>query len=75
MKDHVERCLLRQTKKMEHVKHPGLMQPLSVPNKKWVSISMDFIVDHLGTQRALITFLWSLIDKLRWLDLYLQLQL
>ena len=75
MKDHVERCLLRQTNKMEQVKHPGLMQPLSVPNKKWVSISMDFIVDHLGTQRALITFLWSLIDKLRWLDLYLQLQL
>jgi hypothetical protein len=37
---------------VEQVKHPGLLQPLSVPNRKWESKSMNFIVDLSKTQKG-----------------------
>ena len=33
VKDHVDRCWLCETNKVEQVNHPELLQPLSVPNK------------------------------------------
>ena len=44
VKEYVERCLKCQVSKSEQVKNPGLLQPLSVPNLKFESVSMDFIV-------------------------------
>ena len=44
IKEYVERCLKCQVSKSEQVKDPGLLQPLGVPNLKFESISMDFIV-------------------------------
>ena len=51
IKEYVERCLKCQISKTEQVKDPGLLQPLSVPNLKFESISMDFIVGLPKTQR------------------------
>jgi hypothetical protein len=50
IKEYVERCLKCQTSKAEQVKDPGLLQPLGVPNLKFESISMDFIVGLPKTQ-------------------------
>jgi hypothetical protein len=36
-------CLTCQKSKIEHQKPIGLMQPLSIPEWKWDSISMDFV--------------------------------
>ena len=32
--------------KAERLKAAGLLHPLDIPNNKWESISMDFIVSH-----------------------------
>jgi hypothetical protein len=50
IKNYVERCLKCQVSKIEQVKNPGLLQPLGVPNLKFESISMDFIVGLPKTQ-------------------------
>ena len=44
IKNYVERCLKCQMSKTEQVEDLGLLQPLGVPNLKFESISMDFIV-------------------------------
>jgi len=48
---------------VEQVKHPGLLQPFSVPNKKWESISMDFIVDLPKTQKGFDS-IFVVVDRL-----------
>ena len=50
VKEYVDRCLKCQVSKSEQVKNPGLLQPLSVPNLKFESVSMDFIVGLPKTQ-------------------------
>jgi hypothetical protein len=50
IKNYVERCLKCQVSKIEQVKNPWLLQPLGVPNLKFESISMDFIVGLPKTQ-------------------------
>ena len=52
MRHYVESCFLCQINNVEQVKHPGLLQPLAIPNCKWESISMDFIVNLLKTQNV-----------------------
>ena len=37
-------CLICQKNKEEHTHPAGLLQPLTIPNQKWESISMDFII-------------------------------
>ena len=44
IKEYVERCLKCQTSKARQLKDPGLLQPLGVPNLKFESINMNFIV-------------------------------
>ena len=39
----VSECLVCQQNKGEHVPTPSLLQPLPVPFKPWVDISMDFV--------------------------------
>ena len=49
-KKYVERCLKCQISKTEQVKDHGLLQPLTVPNLKFESISIYFIVGLPKTQ-------------------------
>jgi len=40
---YVQSCSVCQQAKSEHVKTPGLLQPLPIPSQPWSTISMDFI--------------------------------
>jgi hypothetical protein len=40
---YVQSCQICQQAKTEHVKLPGLLQPLSIPTCVWDMISLDFI--------------------------------
>ena len=40
---YVQECIICQKNKIEHDYPTGLLQPLPIPDKKWESISMDFI--------------------------------
>ena len=37
-------CLVCQKAKIEHQRPEGKLQPLEIPQWKWDSISMDFVV-------------------------------
>ena len=39
----VAECLVCLRNKVETIKTPGLLQPLSIPSQSWKEISMDFI--------------------------------
>jgi hypothetical protein len=39
----VEKCLVCQPKKVETIKNPCLLQPLSIPSQRWEEVSIDFI--------------------------------
>ena len=39
----VAECLVCQRNKVETIKTPGLLQPLSIPSQRWEEVSMDFI--------------------------------
>ena len=41
---YVKTCLVCQLDKTERRKQAGLLQPLPIPEKPWVSISLDFVV-------------------------------
>ena len=40
-------CLVCQQNKVETIKIPGLLQPLSIPGQHWEEVSMDFITGLL----------------------------
>ena len=40
---HVRECSIYQQNKIEHTDPAGLLQPLSISEQKWESISMEFI--------------------------------
>jgi hypothetical protein len=42
--EYVGKCFMCQIIKTEPIKTPCSLQPLGVPNNKWESINMDFIV-------------------------------
>ena len=42
--DYVTKCLTCQRVKIEHQWLAGLVQPLDIPEWKWDSVSMDFVV-------------------------------
>jgi hypothetical protein len=39
----VEECLVCQQNKVETIKTPGILQPLTIPIHRWEEVSMDFI--------------------------------
>jgi hypothetical protein len=39
----IKRCVVCQQAKVEHIRTPGLLQPLPVPTQAWQIICMDFI--------------------------------
>jgi hypothetical protein len=63
IKNYVERCLKCQVSKIEQVKNLGLLQPLGIPNLKFESISMDFIVGLPKTQAGYDSIL-VVVDRL-----------
>jgi hypothetical protein len=56
-------CLTCQKSKIEHQKPSGLMQPLSIPEWKWDSISMDF-VSGLPRTSSNCEAIWVVVDRL-----------
>jgi len=42
--DYVAKCLTCQRVKIEHQRPAGLLQPLDVPEWKWDSVCMDFVM-------------------------------
>jgi hypothetical protein len=59
----VSRCLTCQKVKSEHKRPQGTIQPLEVPEWKWSSISMDFIVGLPRTPRG-NNMIWVIVDRL-----------
>ena len=57
---HCQQC---QVNKAERHKVGGLLQPLEIPEGKWESISMDFIVGLPNTQRG-HDAIWVVVDRL-----------
>lgn len=39
----VQQCEVCQQAKVEHIRQPGLLQPLPVPSQAWAVVSLDFI--------------------------------
>ncbi|XP_074267275.1 uncharacterized protein LOC141590597 [Silene latifolia] len=61
----VSRCLTCQRVKGEHKRPQGKVQPLEVPEWKWESISMDFIVGLPRTQREMIQEMVEHVQTIR----------
>lgn len=65
MKKHIQlfvgACTVCKQAKVEHVKYPGLLQPLPVPEQAWQMISLDFIK---GLPRsAMFNSIMVVVDK------------
>ncbi|KAL0549712.1 hypothetical protein IC582_014199 [Cucumis melo] len=59
----VSKCLVCQQVKAPRQKPAGLLQPLSIPEWKWESVSMDFITGLPRTLRG-FTVIWVVVDRL-----------
>ncbi|KAJ3690878.1 hypothetical protein LUZ61_020042 [Rhynchospora tenuis] len=59
---YVRNCENCQITKGEHVKTPGLLQPLPIPHEAWSSISMDFIVGLPKSDGKEV--IWVVVDRL-----------
>jgi hypothetical protein len=59
----VSKCLTCQNIKVEHQRPFGPLQPLDIPEWKWESIAMDFVV---GLPRTSVGYnsIWVIIDRL-----------
>jgi len=61
--DYIVRCMEGQRVKAEH-RHPtGLLQPLSIPEKKWEVVTIDFIIKLPRTARQHDSIM-VVVDKL-----------
>ena len=60
---YVASCLICQKAKVEHQRPVGMLQPLDLPEWKWDSIAMDFVV---GLPRTIQKFdyIWIIVDRL-----------
>jgi hypothetical protein len=59
----VSKCLTCQKIKVEHERPSGPLQPLDIPEWKWKSIAMDFVVG-LPKIPAGYDSIWVVIDRL-----------
>lgn len=62
MKQYVKRCLLFEMNKVEQVKYLKLLQPWTMSNRMWKSISMDFVVNFFRSQKDFDS-IW-IVDRL-----------
>ena len=63
VQEYVTHCQKCQVNKAERLKTGGLLHPLEIPNGKWESISMDFIVGLPTTNRG-HDAIWVVVDRL-----------
>lgn len=42
--EYVAKCIKCEQVKIEHQRSSGIIQPLEIPEQKWESISMNFII-------------------------------
>ena len=56
-------CLVCQKAKIENQRPSGKLQPLEIPQWKWESIFMDFVVRLPRTPRGLDS-IWVIVDRL-----------
>ncbi|KAA0032408.1 pol protein [Cucumis melo var. makuwa] len=61
--DFVSRCLVCQQVKAPRQRPTWLLRPLSVPDWKWESVSMDFITGLPRTLKG-YTIIWVVVDRL-----------
>uniref|UniRef100_A0A453QLK2 Integrase catalytic domain-containing protein n=1 Tax=Aegilops tauschii subsp. strangulata TaxID=200361 RepID=A0A453QLK2_AEGTS len=62
VKAYVAACAICKQAKPEHVKYPGLLQPLPVPKQAWEMVTLDF-VEGLPTSKGFNSIL-VVVDKL-----------
>ncbi|XP_072093102.1 transposon Tf2-1 polyprotein isoform X3 [Arachis hypogaea] len=60
---HVSKCLTCQKVKIEHQRPSGTLQPLEIPQWKWESIAMDFVIG-LPKTRSGCDAIWVVVDRL-----------
>ena len=60
---YVASCLICQKVKIEHQRPAGMLQPLDIPEWKWDSIAMDFVI---GLPQTIQKFdsIWIIVDRL-----------
>jgi len=56
-------CLVCQKAKIEHQRPSGKLKTLEIPQWKWDSISMDFVVGQPRTPRGLDS-IWVIVERL-----------
>jgi len=61
--DYVARYLTCHRVKIEHQQPARLLQPLDIPEWKWDSLSIDFVVGLLLTQQK-NNAIWVIVDRL-----------
>lgn len=61
VKEWIKACHICQISKHEHVRQPGFLQSLPVPEQAWIYITMDFIV-KLPNSKGNET-LWVIVDR------------
>ena len=61
--EYVAVCDVCQRVKAEHQKPAGLLQPLPIPEWKWVKLGMDFITGFPRT-RSGYDSIWVVVDRL-----------
>lgn len=62
IKKFIRHCEVCQRCKVDNLRSAGLLQPLSIPDRIWTSISMDFI-DGLPTSQGYIVIMF-VVDRL-----------
>jgi hypothetical protein len=58
----VAECLVCQQNKVETIKTPGLLKPLSIPSQCWEEVSMDFIIGLPKSERK--SDIMVIVDRL-----------
>ena len=61
--DYVASCLVLQKAKIDHQRPGGTLEPLDIPQWKWDSISMDFVI-HLSRSVRGHDSIWVIVDRL-----------